>query len=435
MKKLFLAALTASLTLPVAAQQYILAAESSSDRIVLLDGTTGAVVDPVFIDCKAVNPTVSQTIKEATQIDDQIWVTDQVGDAIYRFTKNGGYIGTISGGLDNIRGIGYINGRVYVSNSGSANGAPGNAIVVFETDGTRVTSFPCVSSPFDVGELNGNLLVGSSQTHNVRRYTTAGTDLGDWVPAGTLRFPQQIAPMPNGDIFVAGFSISPPAINSGLFRFTSAGTVVPPQYAIGSSPRGVTSLASGNIMWGNQQGLWVCTLPAGTNTQVLVGQGQYVNPANGIGLPITFSGEFTLEGYLPTAAARRVVLSLHQPGSDEEFSRHALMLGSPATFSTTMYAPPGVYDVSMTHAHGLRKRIGSVTVTAAGVSGLSFVALNGDASHDNRVDLDDFLMLAGSYEVGQGEAGFNIQADFDGSLRVDLDDFLLLASTYEVVGD
>lgn len=65
---------------------------------------------------------------------------------------------------------------------------------------------------------------------------------------------------------------------------------------------------------------------------------------------------------------------------------------------------------------------------------LVFRLPNGDITNDNRVDLDDFLVLASAYETEPGHPAWNEMADLDGSLRVDLDDFLILAAVYETHG-
>lgn len=55
----------------------------------------------------------------------------------------------------------------------------------------------------------------------------------------------------------------------------------------------------------------------------------------------------------------------------------------------------------------------------------------GDGNGDGVIGLDDFLLLAASYETNSGDPGFDPDSDYDESGRVDLDDFLLLAAGYE----
>lgn len=55
----------------------------------------------------------------------------------------------------------------------------------------------------------------------------------------------------------------------------------------------------------------------------------------------------------------------------------------------------------------------------------------GDANRDGLVNLDDFLLLAASYETTVGDPTFDGFCDFNQDYQVNLDDFLLLATNYE----
>src|SRR5690554_2915881 len=123
--------------------------------VVSLDVATGAVIDPQAIDMTALNTSTPKAVK---QIDDEIWVTDQIADAIYRFDEDGNHLGTISGGIDNIKGLDLIdNSEVWVTNAGSANGAPGDALVRLDTDGNTLGFYPTgTNSSFDVLDVGNN---------------------------------------------------------------------------------------------------------------------------------------------------------------------------------------------------------------------------------------------------------------------------------------
>lgn len=55
----------------------------------------------------------------------------------------------------------------------------------------------------------------------------------------------------------------------------------------------------------------------------------------------------------------------------------------------------------------------------------------GDVDGDGRVNIDDFLILAASYETSVGDPLFDPRCDFTNHGRIDLDDFLILAANYE----
>lgn len=55
----------------------------------------------------------------------------------------------------------------------------------------------------------------------------------------------------------------------------------------------------------------------------------------------------------------------------------------------------------------------------------------GDVNRDGTVNLDDFLLLAATYETPFGSPGYDGFADFNLDKQVNLDDFLMLAANYE----
>jgi hypothetical protein len=52
--------------------------------------------------------------------------------------------------------------------------------------------------------------------------------------------------------------------------------------------------------------------------------------------------------------------------------------------------------------------------------------LVGDASDDNVIEVDDFVLLRASFGRGPGDPGFDARVDFDGNRVVDTSDFNLL---------
>jgi hypothetical protein len=203
-------------------QQMLMVPDSSSDKIMLFSAVDGSMINADFILDAAGNPYDFNTPKDAIQVGAEIWVADQVSDAVYRFDLLGQYQSTISGGLDNIRGMELVAGTVYVTNSGTANGAPGvNAVVKFDTSGTNLGNFVAAASPFDVVALNATeiLVAGSGNNPDVTRHDLAGNLLGTW-HNGAISFCEQAIKRSNGNILIAGFtdgniqSTTPPGTRS-----------------------------------------------------------------------------------------------------------------------------------------------------------------------------------------------------------------------------
>ena len=165
---------------------FLMIPDSVSDRIVLFDPLDGSLIDDNFIDGSVdTGLGIFQTPINAIQVNREIWVSDQVADAIFRFDLSGNYLGIVNDsdndgtpeGLDNIRGIEFVNGLIYVSNSGTENGAPGDGsvVVVFDTDGNNLGFFD-TGDPFDIRAYNGTLLISDIDEDNIDRYTIAGVD-------------------------------------------------------------------------------------------------------------------------------------------------------------------------------------------------------------------------------------------------------------------
>lgn len=166
-----------------------------------------------------------------------IFVSDQVADAVLEFDPSGAYVGIFADdgdGLDNIRGIDFLGTDLLVSNS------EGEAIARFDEAGMAASDF-VASSDFDPYDIfvaaNGDVLVSQiAPVDEVQLYpmgnTTAVTQLM------TASFPQQIAVTPEGNYLVASFS------DDTITEVTPAGQTV--RTAEVESARGVYVLGNGH---------------------------------------------------------------------------------------------------------------------------------------------------------------------------------------------
>jgi hypothetical protein len=192
-------------------------------------------------------------------------------------TSFGNPLGAISGGLDNIRGMGLINNRVYVTNFGTANGAPGPAVVIYDTSGNPLGSFSTATTapgPFGILEYRGGMLVSSSSANDdIHSYDLNGTSRGTFHNSTTLNFAEQMDYAANGNVLVAGFS------SNNIVRLNeNDGSVVISTFAA-SGARGVYQLGNGNIMWTNSAGAHVYDVNTQTSTLVYAGGGRYLQYA------------------------------------------------------------------------------------------------------------------------------------------------------------
>lgn len=262
-------AVLAAVLVPLAANgQYVMMPDSTNNRLVLFDPQTGALVNNNLFGLAGGTPV------HAMQVGNEIWVSEQVGDRISRWAFDGSPLGAITGGMDNIRGMGLIDGKVYVTNAGTANGAPGAAIVSFDPAGNPLGFFttPQASSPFGILSHQGGMLVSSSSANDdIHRYSLSGVSLGTFHNSTSLNFVEQMAYKANGNVLAATFS-SPAAVYE---LDVNTGAIVSSFTASGA--RGVYQLGNGNILWTNSSGAHIYDVGTGVSTQVYAGGGRYLD--------------------------------------------------------------------------------------------------------------------------------------------------------------
>src|SRR3954468_13286128 len=201
------AVLFATIASPASAQGVILMPDSTNNRLVAFDAFNGSVVNSNMFALAAGTPV------SAVQVGSEIWVSEQIGDRISHWSMSGVFLGEIggaSGGLDNVRGIAMVGNVIYVANSGTANGAPGAAVVMFSTSGAPLGNFSTTGfapGPFYILEQQGTLLVSSDTGNNdIHRFTLGGVSVGAFHNSTALNFVEQMGMAANGSILAAGFS-------------------------------------------------------------------------------------------------------------------------------------------------------------------------------------------------------------------------------------
>lgn len=256
------------------AQEFLVIPDSSNDIINVFDPFDGSLIQTNFIDIGSLDGGGTSTPKDAIQVNNEIWVSDQVRDKVYRFGLGGALIGDITGGMDNIRGMAFANGTVYVSNAGTNNGAPGDAIVTFAPDGTPTGNFAGVGDPFDVLDTGNGIYVDDIDNDEINLFGYDGSFISNYVTSDGIDgidFPQQMAFASNGNVLVAGFS-SP----SGIYEYDADGNQV--NYHDLGGIRGVYELGNGLLMFTDSGG--VHTLDPNTGAVVDIytdGSSQYIN--------------------------------------------------------------------------------------------------------------------------------------------------------------
>lgn len=276
--------------------EFLVVPDSSNDILVTFNPFDGSLIDSSFATIGAGTP------KHPLQVGDEIWVSNQLTDQIDRFDFSGTLISSITGGLDNIKGMAVVGSEVWVTNAGSNNGAPGNAIVKIDIATASINGFtPTNGSLFDLVNYQGQVLGSNIGNENLEFYDAAGNFASNFhVSDGVtgIDFPQQLFVRENGGILAAGFS-SP----SGVYAYDADGNDLGIVAAIDSGARGVYELGNGNIMWTNGAGVWVTDINTGLASLVYDGgSSQYIDlvviPAPGA------AGLLALAGFAATRRRR-----------------------------------------------------------------------------------------------------------------------------------
>ncbi len=249
--------------------------DSTNNRLVAFDPFNGAVLNSNMFALAAGTPI------HAMQVGNEIWISEQIGDRISRWSFDGVSLGQIGGGagggLDNVRGMALLGGTVFLANSGTANGAPGASVVMFSTAGTPMGSFSTAGlapSPFGLLGFQGGLLVSSdSANDDIHRFTLTGTSLGTFHNSTTLNFVEQLTLAANGSVLAAGFT------SNTIVTLDAATGAILSSFAA-SGARGVYQLGNGNILWTSGAGAFVFNVATGSSSQVYTGGGRFLQFAS-----------------------------------------------------------------------------------------------------------------------------------------------------------
>lgn len=228
MRRSYLIAL-ALLTAPAApaSAQYLMIPDSGAgDRIMLFSEADGSLIDLNWLtDAGAVGWSFT-TPKEAMVVGNEIWVSDQIADAVHRFDMSRNFLSSItahpvSGNLDNIRGFGFDGSKMYLSVFTSDTARRG--VAVYNSAGVPTGFFQnTTSSYFDVAPFMGDLLITNSNTDNVeRRNAGDGSFISNF--ATGLDFVQQVETLADNSV-IAVSTIGANGIE-GVYHYNSDGSL------------------------------------------------------------------------------------------------------------------------------------------------------------------------------------------------------------------
>ncbi len=240
---------------------------------------TGALVNAVAIDLATLTGGVAATPIEVLEAPNgELWVSDQTADTIFRISADGTtLLGSAPSGLDNCRGFAISGGNALVSNAGTNNTAPGQAIVEIDGAGAVVGS-TLIGNPFDVEPFTFNGVAGFlvcditgedlvfAEAANLANQTIFHDSDG----VTGIDFPEQVHVSASGRIFAGGFTAP-----SGIYEYDTAGNQVNfiDTVAIASlgGIRGVVELGNGNLLFTNGSGVHIYDVTTMTVTTEISG--------------------------------------------------------------------------------------------------------------------------------------------------------------------
>lgn len=275
------ALLVATAAVEAGSTQYLMVVDSGNDRVMLFDPFDGSLVEETFIDIAGNLPgdLTSGTPKQAIQVDDQVWISDQLRSRIDRFSIEGDYIDSIGGGetdgMSNIRGLMRVGDTVYVANNGTANDAPGQSILTLDLDGNITGNFAVSGSPWSPIVWGDNLLLSfSGAGSRIDEISFDGQVVGTF-HQGSANFIQQINANSLGGVYAAAFS---GLTTRGIYQYDADGAQVN-FWNVGPA-RGVHELGNGLVLWADGVAVDVLDPATGVTVSVFDGAGsfQFISP-------------------------------------------------------------------------------------------------------------------------------------------------------------
>jgi hypothetical protein len=274
------------------AATFLMIPESTNDRVMSFNVTTGDLINADFIPADPTN--LSTPIDAILTPGITVFVSDQLNDHIVAYDTLGSFLGIWVGGipdtLDNMRGIKLapdLNSLLATV----ASGGNSDAIAQFDPNGNYLGNFitpnaTVMDSPWEIVFRTSDLLVSGGTSDNIARYDLSGTYLDNLVTG--LNFPEQIRELASGNIIAAGFSTP-----SGLYIYDSNGAQLNYFGAV-TGLRGCYQLLSGNYLVTSGTGVHEINGTTGTLVRTVIAgvSARFIEPFDVAAVPVeltTFS--------------------------------------------------------------------------------------------------------------------------------------------------
>lgn len=235
----------------------------SPDDVWLFDAFDGSLIEQNFLDLDSFFSSSNPFI--ASQVNNEIWVSDNNNNRIDRFTLGGSYIGTdggfsnpnpesITDGIGGPRGMTQVGNSLYVVNTSRFTGPGEDTMSVYDTTTRQRTStFDLRGEAWDVLQVGNQLYVGNTDADTIDIYDLSGVYQSSLTVAG-LEDPRQLNLSNDGQSI---FTVSNAFSGKQIVEFDLAGNVIDTvgigfQQEIGLnnfSPVGIIELGNGSLFF------------------------------------------------------------------------------------------------------------------------------------------------------------------------------------------
>jgi hypothetical protein len=277
----YAAPLTAPAVLVVDAGLRQNSVDVTTKRVLAVSPANGAIINGNFLDL-TLAPQNAPPLNPNFPIDvilvyNEFWVSDQNTSRIERYDLGGAYLGGFSDpNLVNVRGMEFLPAQreVLVCVAGPTGATSGSLLRFDAVTRAFKGSYPVDRNPWDVTLYNGELLVSSSATDRVKRYTLTGSFIADFYTDTTaFNFPYQISPKrSDGNVLIAAFS----GFTNGVYEFSPAG-VRTNYWQPGVGVRGVCELEDGFILVTESTGIRRYDTLFGGLSSISAASGRFAN--------------------------------------------------------------------------------------------------------------------------------------------------------------
>ncbi|MBX7134131.1 MAG: hypothetical protein K1X67_15770 [Fimbriimonadaceae bacterium] len=152
-------------------------------------------------------------------------------------------------------------------------------------------------------------------------------------------------------------------------------------------------------------------------------------------VPGTIRGSVVLQDWVASPSGQGVAVEIRDSAGMVVLDTQYTTLNANGVFEVST-AVRGAVTIAVKGNKWLNRLRTTVSnLTDFGVFGISYSLIAADCNNDNAVDIADYAIISGSYNLGLGDAGYDPNSDVNGDDACDIADYAILSSNYGLSGD